>query len=75
MTFEKIRDALANQFEIDPDSITSETSLIDDIGADSLDIVELIMAVEDEFGIHIPDEDAGGLTTVGRIVAYLDNNL
>ena len=75
MTFEKIKNALAEQFDVDPSSISSETSLIDDIGADSLDIVELIMAVEDEFGIHIPDEEAAALTTVGKIVAYIDNKL
>ena len=75
MTFEKIKNALAEQFDVDPSSISSETSLIDDIGADSLDIVELIMAVEDEFGIHIPDEEATALTTVGKIVAYIDNKL
>ena len=62
--FEKIRDVLAKQFELDPETITRDTNLIDDIGADSLDIVELIMALEDEFGIKISDEDAVKLDTV-----------
>ena len=71
-TFEKVRDILAEQFEIDPSEITHDTNIIDDIGADSLDIVELIMAVEDNYGISINDEDAAGLTTVGKIVDYLE---
>ena len=72
MIFETVRDTLANQFEIDPDSITMDTNLIDDIGADSLDIVELIMALEDTYGIQISDEDAACLTTVEKIVDYLE---
>ena len=72
MIFEQVRDALAQQFEVDPDSITADTSLIDDLGADSLDVVELIMELEDEFGIAISDEDASQLYTVGRIVDYLE---
>ena len=72
MYFEKVRDVLAKQFELDPATITPETSLIDDIGADSLDVVELIMDLEDEFGIKISDDDAAKLDTVGRICAYLD---
>lgn len=71
-TFEKVRDILAEQFEIDPSEITLDTNIIDDIGADSLDIVELVMAVEDNYGISIADEDAAGLTTVGKIVDYLE---
>ena len=72
MTFEKVRDTLANQFEINPDTITMDTNLIDDIGADSLDIVELIMSIEDEYGISINDDDAANLITVRKICEYLD---
>lgn len=72
MIFENVRDALAQQFEADPDSITMDTSLIDDLGADSLDVVELIMSLEDTFGISINDEDAAQLTTVHKIVDYLE---
>ena len=73
MYFDKVREALAKQFELDPDRITLETNLIDDLGADSLDVVELIMSLEDEFGVSISDEDAAQLYTVGRIVDYLEN--
>ena len=73
MYFEKVRAALAQQFELDPESITMETNLIDDLGADSLDVVELIMSLEDEFGITISDDAAAELYSVGRIVEYLEN--
>jgi len=72
MIFENVRNALAEQFEVDVESITPETSLIDDLGADSLDVVELIMSLEDLFGIAISDEDAAQLYTVSRIVDYLE---
>lgn len=70
--FEKVKSVLAQQFELDPESITMDTNLIDDLGADSLDVVELIMSLEDEFGIAISDNDAAQLYTVGRIVDYLE---
>lgn len=72
MIFDNVRNALAEQFEVDAESITMETSLIDDLGADSLDVVELIMSLEDIFGITISDEDAAQLHTVSRIVDYLE---
>lgn len=72
MIFENVRNALAEQFEVDAESITLDTSLIDDLGADSLDVVELIMSLEDIFGITISDEDAAQLHTVSRIVDYLE---
>lgn len=72
MIFEKVANELAQQFELDPASITLDTNLIDDLGADSLDVVELIMALEDSFGIAISDEDAAELYTVRRIVEYLE---
>ena len=72
MIFENVRNALAEQFEIDADSVTLDTNLVDDLGADSLDVVELIMSLEDRFGIAISDEDAAQLYTVGRIVEYLE---
>ena len=72
MVFENVKKALAKQFELDPDTITLDTSLIDDIGADSLDVAELVMDLEDSFGISISDEDAAELYTVRRIVDYLE---
>ena len=72
MIFEQVRDALAQQFEVDPETITPDTNLIDDLGADSLDVVELIMSLEDMYGISITDEDAAQLYTVRRIVEYLE---
>ena len=72
MIFETVRDALAQQFEVEPETITVDTNLIDDLGADSLDVVELIMSLEDMYGISISDDDAAQLYTVGRIVEYLE---
>ncbi|MBR1456895.1 MAG: acyl carrier protein [Oscillospiraceae bacterium] len=72
MIFEKVASELAQQFELDPETITMDTNLVDDLGADSLDVVELIMALEDSFGIAISDEDAAELYTVRRIVEYLE---
>ena len=72
MFFEKVREALAQQFELDPETITLDTNLIDDLGADSLDVVELIMSLEDMYGISITDEDAAQLYTVRKIVEYLE---
>ena len=72
MNYEKVREALAKQFEMDPENIEMDTNLIDVLGADSLDVVELIMSLEDEFDISISDEDAAQLYTVRRIVEYLD---
>lgn len=72
MLFETVKENLAKQFEIDPETITMDTNLIDDLGADSLDVVELIMSLEDSFGITISDDDAAKLSTVGTIVEYLE---
>ena len=72
MIFEKIQEVLSEQFEVSADSITVDTNLVDDLGADSLDVVELIMSVEDEFGLSISDEDAANLTTVGKIIEYIE---
>ena len=72
MIFETVRDTLAEQCEIDPSEITMDTNLIDDIGADSLDVVELIMSLEDNYGIRISDDDAANLVTVRKIVDYIE---
>lgn len=73
--FEKIRARIAEQLSIDEEDITMESSFIDDLGADSLDIVELIMALEEEFDMEIPDEDAEKITTVGDVVEYIKSKV
>lgn len=70
--FEKICDMLVQQLDVNPDTITMDTNIVDDLGADSLDVVELIMALEDEYGIMITDEQATELTTVGAIARFLE---
>ena len=73
--FEKIRSIISEQLSIDDiDSITLDTSLTEDLEADSLDAVEVIMALEDEFGIEIPDEEAEHFKTVGDICKFIENN-
>jgi acyl carrier protein len=71
MIFEKVRDIVSDQLGIDSDEITMEASFIDDLGADSLDIVELVMALESEYDLEIPDEDAEKIATVGDVVEYI----
>ncbi|NLX70900.1 MAG: acyl carrier protein [Clostridiales bacterium] len=71
MVFEKIRDIIVEQLGVDEGEVTLESKFIDDLGADSLDIVELIMALEEEFDMEIPDEEAEKISTVGDVVEYL----
>lgn len=73
--FEKIRSIISEQLSIDDiDTITLDTSLTEDLEADSLDAVEVIMALEDEFGIEIPDEEAEHFKTIGDICKFIENN-
>lgn len=67
----KVKDVIVEQLGVDPERVKMEASFIDDLGADSLDIVELVMAMEEEFGIEIPDEDAEKLKTVQDVCLYL----
>lgn len=75
MEFEKIRDIVAEQFGVSADAIKPETDFVDDLGADSLDVVELIMAMEETFDIEVPDLQAGQIVTVSDAVDYIKNNL
>ena len=68
---ERVKDIIIDQLGANAEQVTSDASFIDDLGADSLDTVELIMAFEEEFGAAIPEEDAEKLTTVGKVVEYL----
>ena len=70
--FDKVKEYILQQLPVSEEKVTMEANLIDDLGADSLDVVELIMSLEDLFGIAISDEDAAQLYTVGRIVEYLE---
>ncbi len=74
-TFERVREVIAEQLGIDDiETITMETTFIDDLGADSLDIVELIMALEEEFDMEIPEAEAEKITSVSDVVEYIKNN-
>ncbi len=70
--FEKIKEMIAEQLDVSPDEIKPESSFVDDLGADSLDITELVMAMEDEFGIEIDDEEAKKLRTVQDVVNFIE---
>ena len=72
---EKVKDIIANELGVEREKLSDGASFIDDLGADSLDIVELVMEFEKEFNIEIPDEDAGKLRTVGDALAYLNGKV
>jgi acyl carrier protein len=74
MAFDKIKDIIVEQLQVEPESVTLETSLMKDLEADSLDAVEIIMGIENEFGIEIPDEEAEKFKTVVDIVRYVEAN-
>ena len=71
---EKMKEIVAEQLGVDADEVTDEASFIDDLGADSLDTVELVMAFEEEFDIEIPDEDAEKIATVKDAIAYIESH-
>jgi acyl carrier protein len=71
---DRVKEIIAKELEVDVKQLTPEAKFIEDLGADSLDIVELVMALEEEFGLDIPDEDADKLKTVGDAMSYLRQN-
>ena len=75
MVLEKLKAILSEQFDAKEDSITPETSIADDLGADSLDVVDLLMSIEDEFEIEIPDEEIDNIKTVGELVKYIEDHM
>jgi len=72
---ERVKKVIEEQLSVNPEQITLEASFIDDLGADSLDTVELVMALEEEFGIEIPDEEAEKITKVGEAIDYIKAHL
>lgn len=73
MIFDTVRELLAHQLEVDPETITTDTDIFDDLGADSLDVVELVMSIEEEYDIVITDERAGNVRTVAQVVEMLES--
>ncbi|MBT8488333.1 MAG: acyl carrier protein [Gemmatimonadetes bacterium] len=73
-TAARVREIIINELGVEPDKVTDEASFVEDLGADSLDTVELVMAFEEEFGIDIPDEAAEQMRTVGDAIKYLNEN-
>lgn len=74
-TADKVKEIIVEQLGVDPTQVTPEAHFIDDLGADSLDTVELVMAFEEEFGVEIPDEDAEKIATVQNAIDYLETKL
>ncbi len=73
--FDKVKELIVDQLGVEPEEVTEQASFVDDLGADSLDIVELVMAFEENFGLEIPDEDAEKIRTVGDAVSYIKSKL
>ena len=73
MVLEKVKAILSEQFDVEEDSITPDTNLSEDLEADSLDVVDLLMSIEDEFEIEVPDEEIENIKTVGDIVHYIES--
>ncbi len=72
MVFDKVKDIIVDQLDVDEDKVTLEASITEDLGADSLDVVDLIMSLEEEFDIKIPDEEVENVKTVGDIVKFIE---
>ncbi len=74
MVFEKVKAILSEQFDVEEDTITTETTISEDLGADSLDVVDLLMSIEDEFEIEVPDTEIENIKTVGELVKYIEDH-
>lgn len=74
MVFEKVKSIVADQLDVEEEEVTAEASITEDLGADSLDVVDLVMSIEEEFDIEIPDEAVENIKTVGDIVSYIESN-
>ncbi len=75
MIFDKVKDILVDQLDCEEDKVTMEASITDDLGADSLDIVDLVMSLEEEFDVEIPDDQVENIKTVGDIVKYIEDKV
>ena len=75
MVLEKVKASLSEQFDVEEDSITPDTNLSEDLEADSLDVVDLLMSIEDEFEIEVPDEEIENIKTVDQLVKYIEANM
>lgn len=74
MVFDKVKSIIVEQLDADEDQVTLEASITDDLGADSLDVVDLVMSIEESFDVEIPDEEVENIKTVGDIVKYIESN-
>lgn len=74
MIFDKIKEILAEQLDADTEEMTMDTDIARDLGADSLDVVELLMSIEDEFQVEIPDKEIENIKTIGELVKYIEDN-
>ena len=74
MLFEKVRELLCEQLELDENQVTMDSSIVDDLGADSLDLVDMLMTLEDQFDLEVPDEDVEKIKTVGDLVRYIEDH-
>lgn len=75
MVFDKIKDIIVEQLDVEEDAVTMEASITDNLGADSLDVVDLVMSIEESFDVEIPDEEVENIKTVGDIVKYIENKV
>ena len=75
MIFDKVKEIIVDQLDADENDVTQDASITDDLGADSLDVVDLVMSIEEEFDIEVPDEDVANMKTVGDIVKYIEANV
>ena len=75
MVFDKIKDIIVEQLDVEEDAVTMEASITDDLGADSLDVVDLVMSIEESFDVEILDEEVENIKTVGDIVKYIENKV
>ncbi len=74
MIFDKVKEILMDQLDVEEEKVTMEASIVDDLGADSLDLVDMVMSLEEEFDVEIPDDQVENIKTVGDIVKYIEDN-